>query len=123
MKFILDTHILLWWLADDKKLPLQIREIITDPKNIVYVSSINIWEIEIKKSLGKLEAPEIDLEIIAKCQFEELPVYIKHVAALKSLPNYHNDPFDRLLICQSIIEKAKLLTDDNLIAKYQFNKF
>ncbi len=122
MKFILDTHILLWWLADDKKLSLQIREIITDPKNIIYVSSINIWEIEIKKSLGKLQAPEIDSEIIAKCQFEELPIYIKHVSALKSLPNYHNDPFDRLLICQSIVEKAQLLTDDSLIAKYQFNK-
>jgi PIN domain nuclease of toxin-antitoxin system len=123
VKFILDTHILLWWLADDKRLSLQTREIITNPKNIVYVSSVNIWEIEIKKSLGKLEAPEIDSKIVAECQFEELPVYIKHVVALKSLPNYHNDPFDRLLICQSVVEKAKLLTDDNLIAKYQFNEF
>jgi PIN domain nuclease of toxin-antitoxin system len=123
MKFILDTHTLLWWLADDKKLSFQIREIITDSKNIVYVSSVNIWEIEIKKSLGKLKAPEIDSKIIADCQFEELPVHVKHVIALKSLPNHHNDPFDRLLICQSIVEKAKLLTDDNLIAKYQLNEF
>ncbi|MBY0580897.1 MAG: type II toxin-antitoxin system VapC family toxin [Rickettsiales bacterium] len=123
MKFILDTHILLWWLVDDKKLSFQTKEIITDSKNIIYVSSVNIWEIEIKKSLGKLKAPEIDSKIIADCQFEELPVRIKHVIVLKSLPNHHNDPFDRLLICQSIVEKAKLLTDDNLITKYQLNEF
>ena len=123
MKYILDTHILLWWLSDSKNLSLKIREKITNPNNIIYVSAISIWEIEIKKSLGKLQAPEIDVKIITACQFKELPVHIKHILALKELPNHHNDPFDRLLICQSIVEKATLITGDKLMAKYKLNIF
>ena len=123
MKYILDTHILLWWLSDNENLSLEIREKITNPDNIIYVSAISIWEIEIKKSLGKLRAPEIDVKIITACQFKELPVHIKHILALKELPNHHNDPFDRLLICQSIVEKATLITGDKLIAKYKLNIF
>lgn len=123
MKYILDTHILLWWLSDSKNLSLKIREKITNSDNIIYVSAVSIWEIEIKKSLRKLQTPEINAKIIANCQFQELPVHIKHVLTLKELPNHHNDPFDRLLICQSIVEKATLITEDKLIAKYKLNIF
>jgi PIN domain nuclease of toxin-antitoxin system len=119
MKYILDTHVLLWWLNGSANLSLEIQEKITNPDNIVYVSAVNVWEIEIKKSLGKLEAPAIDEKIIRDCNFEELPVNVKHIMALKDLPNHHNDPFDRLLICQSIVEKAPLLTEDKLIEKYK----
>ena len=71
MKYILDTHILLWWLGDDENLSLEIREKIINPDNIIYVSAINIWEIEIKKSLGKLKSPDIDEKVIEDCQFEQ----------------------------------------------------
>ena len=123
MKYILDTHILLWWLSDSKNLSLKTREKIANSDNIIYVSAVSIWEIEIKKSLRKLQTPEINAKIIATCQFQELPVHIKHVLTLKELPNHHNDPFDRLLICQSIVEKATLITEDKLIAKYKLNIF
>jgi len=119
MKYILDTHILLWWLGDHKSLSQKHRLIIANPKNIVFVSAVSIWEIEIKRGLGKISAPFIDSSIIAESQFLELPITANHALYLKNLPNYHNDPFDRLLICQSKVEKAILLTEDEDIKKYE----
>ncbi|NRA73234.1 MAG: type II toxin-antitoxin system VapC family toxin [Rickettsiales bacterium] len=97
---------------------MEAKKAISDPTNMVFVSVTSIWEIEIKKNLGKLEAPRIDNRIIDSCRFNELPINIKHVLALKDLAPHHNDPFDRLLICQTIVEKFTLITEDKLIEKY-----
>lgn len=121
MQYLLDTHILLWWLSDDVRLSANFKSAISNPENIIFVSAVNIWEIEIKKSLGKLSAPQIDHKFLKECQFNELPINIKHVLALKDLSNNHNDPFDRLLICQSITEKITLITEDKLIKQYNIN--
>ena len=81
----------------------------------------NPWnqEMDVSESHMRYRMHKIDEKIIRDCNFEELPVNIKHIMALKDLPNHHNDPFDRLLICQSIVEKAPLLTEDKLIEKYK----
>ncbi len=118
MKYLLDTHILLQWLNNDKTLPYKIAEIIANPDNIIFVSSVNTWEITIKKSLGKLEAPN-DLEkAIEANEFQKLPISIAHSTYIANLPLYHKDPFDRLLIAQAIVEGLTLLTCDTYISKY-----
>ncbi|MFP3012210.1 MAG: type II toxin-antitoxin system VapC family toxin [Rickettsia sp.] len=118
MKYLLDTHILLQWLNNDKALPYKIAEIIANPDNIIFVSSVNTWEITIKKSLGKLEAPN-DLEkAIEANEFQKLPISIAHSTYIANLPLYHKDPFDRLLIAQAIVKGLTLLTCDTYISKY-----
>jgi len=118
MKYLLDTHILLQWLNNDKTIPNKIAKIIADPDNIIFVSSVCTWEITIKQSLGKLEAPN-DLErAIEANEFQKLPITIEHSTYITNLPLFHKDPFDRLLIAQAIIEKLTLLTCDIIIPKY-----
>ncbi|MEY4463052.1 MAG: hypothetical protein RLZZ81_23 [Pseudomonadota bacterium] len=118
MKYLLDTHILLQWLNNDRTLPHKISEIIANPDNIIFVSSVNTWEITIKKSLGKLEAPN-DLEkAIEANEFQKLPITIEHSTYTANLPLYHKDSFDRLLIAQAIVEGLTLLTCDTHISKY-----
>jgi len=118
MKLLLDTHTLLWWLDDNPTLSSKARKAISSEKNIIYVSSVSAWEIAIKKSLGKLEAPDNLLEVCAVNDFIELPITIKHALAVSELPKHHEDPFDRLLIAQSIIEQLTLVTRDGRIVEY-----
>lgn len=118
MRYILDTHILLWWMDDSKQLSEKFRSVIADSQNTIFISAVSVWEIEIKKSLGKLSAPSINKKLINDCQFIELPITMEHVLILEELPNIHHDPFDRLLICQCIAEKAILVTEDKLIKQY-----
>ena len=118
-RYLLDTHILLWWLADDKKLSAKNRKIISDPENQIYVSAATIWEIVIKKGLGKLEVPDNILDIIKESNVVLLSISADHAFYVKNLPNIHNDPFDRLLISQSNIEDFALITNDKLIKKYK----
>lgn len=118
MTYILDTHVLLWWLDDPKLLSKETQNILHDISNIIYVSSVSTWEIVIKQSLGKLKVPRQIFDVIDKESFFELPISIKHTKCLSTLPDYHRDPFDRLLIAQAIIEKSTLITSDKMIAKY-----
>lgn len=118
MKYILDTHVFLWWLSDDKQLSQAIRDSISDSQNLVFVSTVSLWEIEIKKSLGKLVTPTIDEKVLKECNFVELPIMMTHVQYLPRLPLIHADPFDRLLICQSLVENAELLTNYATVKKY-----
>lgn len=108
----------LWWFNDPKQLSSQAREIISDIENIVLVSSVSTWEIVIKKSLGKLQVPDVIFELIDKENFLELPITIAHTKILSKLPRHHEDPFDRLLIAQAILGKAALITRDKVIEKY-----
>ena len=118
MHLLLDTHILLWWLADAPELTESHRSAIQDKRNSCFVSAVTIWEISIKSSLGKLEIDDTYLDIIQSQGFEELPISWRHAQAVRSLPAHHKDPFDRLLIAQAQVEGMTLLCQDAIIARY-----
>lgn len=118
MRLLLDTHIFLWWLKDDKNLSKQAREFIIDAEQI-YISSASIWEAAIKIKLGKLIVNIRDLvTAIPESGFIELPVTVKHAAMVANLPEYHSDPFDRILISQATSEPLRFLTVDEKLAEY-----
>jgi PIN domain nuclease of toxin-antitoxin system len=118
MTFLLDTHVLLWWLEDPKKLSREAKRAMQDGRNPVYISAVVAWEIAIKKALGKLDSPD-DLEgAIEASRFLTLPITISHALAVRSLPDYHRDPFDRMLIAQALHEGFRLVTRDSNIARY-----
>ncbi len=118
MTLLLDTHVLLWWLEDPRKLSKQAKKAIEDGTNRVYVSAAVAWEIAIKKALGKLDAPDDLEEMVDSNRFLSLPVTIPHALAVLALPNFHRDPFDRMLIAQALHEGFRLVTRDQEIAKY-----
>lgn len=120
MNLLLDTHILLWWLNGDKKLPEKIKHLIAQPENDVYVSHISLWEMQIKIMIGRLRA-DLDAIIkqLPKNDFLELPSRTTHILTLSRLPMHHQDPFDRLLIAQAISEPLHFVTCDRQIARYQ----
>ncbi|AAS10960.1 type II toxin-antitoxin system VapC family toxin [Treponema denticola] len=118
--YLLDTHTLLWFLRDSPQLSKKALEIITT-ENKVYVSIASLWEIAIKKSIGKLEF-EHSIEKIAELCHEKdiliLQIQPKYFDKVIKLPNIHNDPFDRLIISQAIIENLVIITKDTIIPKY-----
>lgn len=118
MKLLLDTHILLWWLTQDRRLSPAETAIITDPDNLVFVSAATAWEIAVKKMIGKLEAPDDLPAALAANNFLELPITIDHGQKLYQLPLHHHDPFDRILVAQAISESLILMTRDAKIALY-----
>ena len=118
MTLLLDTHAFLWWLDDPNLLSKSARKAIGDGKNTVYVSAAVVWEISIKRALGKLEAPE-DLEAaMAANRFLPLAVTIPHALAVRSLPDVHRDPFDRMLVAQAKHEGFKLASRDPNVPLY-----
>ncbi len=118
MKLLLDTHALLWALGQPKKLSDQARSKIEDPDNVVLVSAVSAWEIEIKRALGKLSAPGDLPEQMRLARFSELPVQVRHVQTLRTLPDVHRDPFDRMLIAQAMTDDLTLVTNDRHIQAY-----
>ncbi|MBR7800905.1 type II toxin-antitoxin system VapC family toxin [Undibacterium fentianense] len=118
MKFLIDTHIYLWWLQDSPKLSEKARKQIQDATE-VYVSSASIWEATIKMSIGKLSV-DIDQLVaeISKSGFQELPITAAHAATVARLPDIHKDPFDRMLIAQAMSEPLRFLTADGLLKPY-----
>ena len=118
MTLSLDTHVFLWWLDDPQLLSRAARDAIRDGKNTVYVSAVVIWEIVIKRALGKLEAPD-DLEAaMTMNRFLPLPVTVPHALALRALPDHHRDPFGRLLLAQARHEGFLFVSRDNRVASY-----
>lgn len=121
MKLLLDTHIALWAVSDDPRLSLKARELITTPRNLIWVSAVSIWEIAIKHSLGRGDMPISGaeaLEYFRQSGYRMLPVSPEHAAAVEALPAHHQDPFDRLLVAQSLAEPLRLLTHDTAVARY-----
>jgi PIN domain nuclease of toxin-antitoxin system len=120
MRILLDTNIFLWAILDDAKLSKNSRELLLHADSI-YVSSASIWEIAIKKSLGKIDTNN-DLgalaEAIEASGFHEVPVTSQHAASVYSLPPIHRDPFDRILIAQAICEPLIFVTADKLLGEY-----
>lgn len=117
---IIDTHILLWLLADPEKLSHTAKTILEDDSSL-YISMASLWEIAIKQANGKLELPFTPEELYEICLKRDIKVkQIKpmHLNHLKDLPKIHNDPFDRIIICQSIAENIPILTRDEKIPLY-----
>jgi PIN domain nuclease of toxin-antitoxin system len=124
LTLLLDTHVLLWWLADDRRLKPPERHAIADREALVYVSAVTMWEIAIKRSVGRLdvdlEALERELEASAMI---ELPVRWRHAKGTAALPRHHDDPFDRLLVAQSQAEGLVLVTYDVAFRDYDVALF
>jgi len=118
MKYLLDTHILIWWAENNKKLKPKYKEIIADPVNMIFISVVSVWEVIIKTKLKKIRLKTSIEKIIERYGFHILDIRIDHVLELNKLKDYHKDPFDRLLITQSKVEGMTLLTDDKLINQY-----
>ena len=118
MKLLLDTHILLWLMQDVPQLSPAARRLILDAES-VYVSSVSLWEVAIKRSLGKLrlDLDELDRHLAASA-IQALGVSWAHARQLRQLPAHHGDPFDRMLIAQAMAEPLHLLTHDIALAPY-----
>jgi PIN domain nuclease of toxin-antitoxin system len=118
MNLLLDTHALLWWLADAAELGSNAREAIRDPSRVVHFSAVNVWEVVIKRALGKLTVPRQFPRVLNEQPFERLAMTVDHAFKVGELPMHHRDPFDRLLIAQCLVEGLTLVTHDGDIAKY-----
>lgn len=122
MRMLLDTHAFLWFLLDDPKLSTMARNAIIDPDNDIAISPATYWEIAIKISLNKYTLPEpyeefIEREIVTN-QFDILPIVPRHTAVLTTLPFYHRDPFDRLIIAQAMVEQIPVISGDAAFVTY-----
>lgn len=115
---LLDTHVLLWWLADSPKFPPTFRDRIADPESPCFVSAATVWEIGIKRTIGKLEAPSELITILAEEGFNGLAMTLAHAEAASNLPLYHRDPFDRMLIAQGQVESLTIATLDGNFSQY-----
>ena len=122
-RYLLDTHIFLWWLSGNSSLGPRAREVISNGMNDVYVSAATTWEISIKKALGKLKSPDDMDAIVEEERFLKLPISLYHGQIAGSLPPHHRDPFDRMLIAQAQAEGLILVTSDKMFAKYGVNTF
>ena len=118
MRLLLDTHVLLWWLANDPSLGEEARAGISDPSSSVFVSAVTVWEVSIKQALGKLEAPPDLLGQIELNRFEPLSITVSHAYPAGALPRHHDDPFDRMLVAQAMKEGLVLLTADPRMSRY-----
>lgn len=121
MKYLVDTQVFLWSLGYGYKLPNHVKEIITNYNNEIYLSYASIWEVVIKNSLGKLKLP-FDIKhlpsAVQEMSFQLLQIKIEHLLNLKDMDYHHKDPFDRLIISQSIIEKLPIITSDKQFKNY-----
>jgi PIN domain nuclease of toxin-antitoxin system len=121
MKFLLDTHLLLWAAGTPENLSVAALELIEDTQNELVFSPASLWEIAIKNSLGRPDF-QVDVRILRRGLldngYSELPITSEHAVFLSNLPPLHKDPFDRILIAQATVEGITLLTSDSVVAGY-----
>ena len=122
MRILLDTHAWLWWITDDQKLSRSARELLTSGRNELFLSVAGLWEVVAKAQIGKLPFPKPSApylqQQLAKSGVRVLPILLDHVFRLEDLPLHHRDPFDRILIAQSLEEGMPILTADPLLKAY-----
>ncbi len=122
MRILLDTHVFLWYISADPKLPVPFRDSIRDPASEVYLSAASVWEAVIKHALGKLPLPEPPAEYLPRQReahrIAPLPVEEGALVHLANLPPLHRDPFDRILIAQALQHGMRLATVDDVIRAY-----
>lgn len=121
MKLLLDTHLLLWAAGNPERLSTDARDLIEAPDNELFFSAASLWEIAIKRGLGRDDF-QVDARLLRRGLldngYSELPIGSEHAVAIDSLPSLHKDPFDRMLVAQATIEGITLLTADALVAAY-----
>ena len=118
MRLLLDTHVVLSWLLDDGRLGARAARELEDPSNQLLVSAVVVWEVAIKRSLGKLQVPMTFFPDVLESETAKLPISLEHAAGVEGLPHHHGDPFDRLLIAQAMIERATLVSGDVAMRAY-----
>ena len=118
MSLLLDTHVVLWWLADDAGLSDAIKSRL-DHEPDVYISPVTVWEVTIKHAIGKLQQPADLPERVRDSGFADLPITSAHAIAAGRLPLIHRDPFDRMLVAQAQCEGLTLVTRDPHCQKYE----
>lgn len=118
MKILLDSHIFLWASANSEVLSQERQQLIAEPDNTVYVSSVTIAELMIKVSIGKLHIPFDIMEALQRGAFQHLDFSATDAVLLKNLPMHHRDPFDRMLICQAQARGLQIMTDDRYFSQY-----
>jgi PIN domain nuclease of toxin-antitoxin system len=121
MKLLLDTHILLWAAGQPEHLSATARAMIDDPQNELFFSAASLWEISIKHRLGRKDFqadPHLLRRGLLENDYRELPITSEHAVAIDVLPSFHKDPFDRILVAQSMVEGITLLTADSMVAQY-----
>lgn len=126
MKFLLDTHTFLWFIANNPELSKAAKELLEDSNTELLLSYASLWEIAIKVSLGKLSLPEPFEAFVAEQlevnSIELLPLSVKQISAVVSLPFHHRDPFDRLLAAQSLTEALPLVSRDTIFDEYRVSR-
>ena len=122
MNYLLDTHVMLWLLTDPDELGITSRSIIEGGENVLYWSAASFWELTVKLSLNKLELSSDWIDQLEKekklNRIQDLPVHWHHCRQNERLPWHHRDPFDRLLICQALIENLTLISKDRKFREY-----
>ncbi len=117
-RLLLDTHVLLWALEDSPELGNNARKAVVDRRNEVFVSAANVWEIAIKRSLGKLRSPDNLTTKVEEMGLAQLPITLFHAEQAGNLPMHHKDPFDRMLVAQAQAEGLVIVTEDERIPRY-----
>jgi PIN domain nuclease of toxin-antitoxin system len=121
MKFLLDTHLLLWAAGQPERLSSAARAVLDDPQSELFFSSASLWEVSIKRGLGRDDFrvdPRLLRRGLLDNGYSELPITSEHAVSIDGLSPIHKDPFDRILVAQSIVEGITLLTADPLVAQY-----
>lgn len=121
MQLLLDTHIALWAIVDDERLPDTAKTLIADPSNHIWISTVSIWEIAIKHRLARGDMPVSSAEALQyfkESGYKILPIQPEHATLTEALPAIHQDPFDRLLVAQALHEPMHLITHDELLVGY-----
>jgi len=117
MTLLLDTHVILWWQRDDRRLGAAARRAIARA-DLVWVSAVSGWEVSIKSALGRLRLDEPFHIVVGADDFTELPMTLAHTARLQQLAPHHTDPFDRMLVAQALAERATIVSHDRALAPY-----
>lgn len=118
MQLLLDTHVVLWALSAPERLSAASRAALASGKNTLHLSATSLWEIEIKKGLGKLRLPPQFEDELERLRLTELPVRLAHARELRKLPSHHTDPFDRMLVAQARVESLVIVTADPNVRAY-----
>ena len=119
MRLLLDTNVVVWLLLGDRTaVSPAVIALISDPESEPLVSAASVWEIAVKRSLGKLTIDPMWSKVLARLDLTHLPITAEHAAGVEGLPWLHRDPFDRLLIAQAVVERATLVTSDRQMDAY-----
>jgi PIN domain nuclease of toxin-antitoxin system len=118
LRLLLDTHAALWWLSADERLGERAIAELEDDANEVLLSAAVVWEVALKRSLGKLDVPDDFAATFLRADVRALPVSVEHAAAVERLPWHHSDPFDRVLVAQATIEDAAVVSGDERLRVY-----